>query len=154
MNTDGSFRNPNNAGFGGIFRDAENRFLGAFAFNVVVPSAIDAEVLAVIEAIRVAWVKRWTHIWLETDSTLVIKYFNSPKLIPWRLRVAWLNCLHLASQLSFRISHIYREGNTIADKLANYGAANDGSIWWMVLPGFVCTPYGNDQVSRISYIFR
>jgi ribonuclease HI len=75
--------------------------LGAFAFNAAVPSAIEAEVLAIIEAVRVAWVKRWTHVWLETDSAIVIKYFNSPNLIPWRLRVNWLNCLHLASQLSF-----------------------------------------------------
>lgn len=55
--------------------------MGAFAFNVEVPSAIDAEILAIMEAIRVALVKRWTHVWIETDSTLVIKYFNSPSLI-------------------------------------------------------------------------
>ncbi|KAK9942940.1 hypothetical protein M0R45_008581 [Rubus argutus] len=154
VNTDGSFRSPNIGGFGGIFRDTESNFLGAFASKVDVPSAIDAEVLAVIEAIRVALVKRWTHVWLETDSTLVIKYFNSPSLIPWRLRTVWLNCIHLARRITLHITHIYREGNTVADKLATYGAANEGSIWWMVLPSFLRTLFNTDLESRISYRFR
>jgi ribonuclease HI len=154
VNTDGSFRSPNTGGFGGIFRDSESNFMGAFAFNVEVPSAIDAKILAIMEAIRVALVKRWTHVWIETDSTLVIKYFNSPSLIPWRLKIAWLNCIHLARQINIRISHIFREGNTIADKLANYGAVNEGSIWWRMLPGFLRPSFGNDLESRISYRFR
>lgn len=75
VNTDGSFINPNHAGFGGLFRYSQGPFLGGFAFKVNVPSAIDVEVLAVIEAVRVAWIRRWTHIWLETDSMLVVHYF-------------------------------------------------------------------------------
>lgn len=71
----------------------------------MVPSAIDAEVLAVLEALQVAWVHRWTHIWLETDSTLVVLYFKSPHLVPWRLRIQWKNCLYLSSLMNFRISH-------------------------------------------------
>ncbi|KAM5554460.1 hypothetical protein ABKV19_022706, partial [Rosa sericea] len=91
VNTDGSFRSPEVAGFGGLFRDSDGLFKGAFAHRVIVNSAIDAEILAVIEALRVAWARSWTHIWLETDSTLVVHYFNSPNLIPWRFKVEWLN---------------------------------------------------------------
>lgn len=54
INTDGSFRGPSMASFGGIFRDSNDHFHGAFSFNVDVPSALDIEVLAVIEVIRVA----------------------------------------------------------------------------------------------------
>lgn len=58
------------------------------------PSAIDAEVFAIIEVINVALVRHWTHIWLETDSLLALQYFKNPKLIMWRLCTSWLNCLH------------------------------------------------------------
>lgn len=106
-------------------------FLGGFAFKVRVSCAIDAEILAVIEAIRVAWVWRWTHIWLETDSTLVVHYFYHPHMVPWRLRIPWANCLYLTRQMHFYVSHVYSEGNSLADKLANFGASTSGSIWWL-----------------------
>lgn len=87
MNTDGSFHDSNIVGFGGVFRDSNGHFRGAFSFKVDVLSKIDIDVLAVIEAIRVAWVRHWTHNWLEMDSMLVVTYFNSPHLVSWRLHV-------------------------------------------------------------------
>ncbi|XP_062005969.1 uncharacterized protein LOC133723163 [Rosa rugosa] len=153
VNTDGSFRGSNMAGFGGIFRDAEGNFVGDFAARAEVPSAIDAEILAVIEAIQVAWVRRWTHIWLETDSTLVITYFKNPNLIPWRLRTRWFNCVLKSRQMTFHVSHIFREGNKVADKLANYGALHDGAVWWIVLPSIITSEFGHDYSSRTSYRF-
>ncbi|PRQ38043.1 putative ribonuclease H-like domain, reverse transcriptase zinc-binding domain-containing protein [Rosa chinensis] len=153
VNTDGTFRGSNMAGFGGIFRDAEGNFVGAFAARAEVPSAIDAEILAVIEAIQVAWVRRWTHIWLETDSTLVLTYFKNPNLIPWRLRTRWFNCVLRSRQMTFHISHIFREGNKVADKLANYGALHDGAVWWIALPSIITSEFGHDYSSRTSYRF-
>lgn len=101
-----------------------------------------------------AWVRRWTHIWLETDSLLVIHYFSHPQTVPWRLRVPWLNCLYLARQLRFFVSHIYREGNSLADRLANFGASGSGSIWWLSLPTFLYPLYGRDLASMVSYRFK
>ena len=55
MNTDGSFK-INIAGHGGVFRDSNGVFLGAFASSSSFVSSVAAEILAVIEAIEVAWV--------------------------------------------------------------------------------------------------
>ncbi|PRQ24992.1 putative RNA-directed DNA polymerase [Rosa chinensis] len=154
VNTDGSFRSIEMAGFGGIFRDHEGHFRGAFAQKVEAPCAIDAEVLAVIEAMRIAWAKSWTHIWLETDSILVVQYFTNPTLIPWRLRIAWYNCLYLTRMIHFKVSHTFREGNTVADALANHGALNEGYSWWDDVPTFIARPYGRDLSSMINYRFR
>lgn len=151
VNTDGSFRDSSRAGFGGVFRNHEGIFIGGFSSKVVVCSAIDAEILAVLEALQVAWVRRWTHVWLETDSTLVVHYYHHPHSIPWRLRMHWKICLHLASLLHFRISHIFREGNSVADGLANYGANNEGSVWWLSLPTCLATAFGRDLSSRPAY---
>lgn len=153
VNTDGSFRDKSRAGFGGVFRNHEGVFIGGFSSKVDVCSAIDAEILAVLEALQVAWVRRWTHVWLETDSALVVHYFYHPHLVPWRLRIQWKNCLHLSRLFCFRISHIFREGNSMADALANYGANTDGSIWWRTLPTFLTTAYGRDLASRPTLRF-
>lgn len=96
VNTDGSFHNSSRAGYGGIFRGIQASFVGAFSCKATVHNAMEAEVLAVIEAIRVAWLKCWMHLWLETDSSLMVHYFNSPRLVPCRLKISWMNCLSLS----------------------------------------------------------
>ncbi|PRQ49191.1 hypothetical protein RchiOBHm_Chr2g0119161 [Rosa chinensis] len=59
---------------------------------------------------RIAWAKSWTHIWPETDSILVVHYFKNPNLIPWRLRIAWYNCLYLTRLIQFRVTHTFERG--------------------------------------------
>lgn len=127
--------------------------MGAFSHHAHVSSTIDVEVLAVIEAIKEARLRGWLSLWIETDSLLVIHYFNKPLSIPWRLSTLWINCLHLTRQMNVRITHIYREGNSVADKLANYGALHDGSHWWNSLPQFLLPTFGHDYYSRIAYRF-
>ena len=102
-----------------------------------------------MDAVHIALDRHWTHLWLETDSTLVIHYYNFPLLIPWRFRVPWLNCLHLVKQFNFCISHIYREGNKVADRLADYGATHVGSFWWDFIPDFAADTYARDLASSV-----
>ncbi|PRQ18450.1 putative ribonuclease H-like domain, reverse transcriptase zinc-binding domain-containing protein [Rosa chinensis] len=153
INIDGSFRNRDHAGFGAIARNNDGAFVLAFASRVRVPSALDAEVLACIEAIRVAKLQEWQYVWVETDSTTVLRYFASPKLVPWRLCVQWSNCLALAKGLHLHVSHIFREGNAPADTLANYGASHDGRNMWLSLPSFLVADFGRDFSSRPAYRF-
>nr|XP_011459708.1 PREDICTED: uncharacterized protein LOC105350053 [Fragaria vesca subsp. vesca] len=75
--------------------------------------------MAIIKAIELAWVRDWKHIWLEVDSSLVLDYIRRPSLVPWPLRVRWLNCLYRISKMNFKATHIFREGNKIVDALAN-----------------------------------
>ncbi|KAM1096101.1 hypothetical protein ACFX2J_013609 [Malus domestica] len=94
VNVDGSFKFTGRTGYGGVFLDSHGIALGAFALSTNFCSSIAAEVLAVITAIRVAYVREWHHIWLETDSTMVIHYLNSPSyIVQWYLCVDWSNCL-------------------------------------------------------------
>lgn len=128
-------------------------FLGAFSCKIIVASVIEVEVLVVVEAVRVAWNKGWLHLWLETDSSLVVHYFKNLGLVPWKLRTAWVNCLHIVSLMRFRVSHIYREGCSVAHVLANYGSDHLGAHWWDTLPTFLHFSYGHDLSSRLSYRF-
>ncbi|KAL6187555.1 hypothetical protein ACLB2K_038953 [Fragaria x ananassa] len=110
VNTDGAWRSSSGqAGYGGLFRDFRGGVLGAFCSNFNMVSSVAAEVMAVIKAIELAWMRDWKHVWLEVDSSLVINFLRSPHLVPWQLRVEWGNCLHRISQMHFRSSHIFRE---------------------------------------------
>ncbi|KAL6141135.1 hypothetical protein ACLB2K_059426 [Fragaria x ananassa] len=117
VNTDGAWcSSSGQAGYGGIFQDFRGGVLGAFCFNFNMASSVAAEVMAVIKAIELAWVRDWKHVWLEVDSSLVITFLRSPHLVPWQLRVEWGNSLDWISQMHFRSSHIFREGEQGDDK--------------------------------------
>ncbi|KAI5335956.1 hypothetical protein L3X38_026090 [Prunus dulcis] len=68
---------------------------------------------------------------------LLINFFRSQHLVPWRLRVDWQNCLLHLQHMSFKISHIFREGNHAVDALANHGASGSGLTWWDTAPSFI-----------------
>ncbi|KAL6202888.1 hypothetical protein ACLB2K_026592 [Fragaria x ananassa] len=153
VNTDGSFRDSSTTGYEGIFRNHDGLYLGAFSKKVDVAGVIDAEVLAVIEALKIAWAKRWTHIWLETSSSLVVHYFKNPLLTLWRLRMTWNNGLFISQQMQFKVSHIYRESNKVVDVLANYGALNTGYTWWEEILDFIARQYGKDLSATTVYRF-
>ncbi|KAL6208654.1 hypothetical protein ACLB2K_019601 [Fragaria x ananassa] len=119
----------NKVGYGGVFRDYSGKVLGVFCSNLDIPSSVAAEVMDVIKAIELAWVREWKHIWLEVDSELVLSFLRSPTLVPWQLSVEWNNCLYRISQMNFHSSHIFRESNKVADALANEGIKFSGLTW-------------------------
>lgn len=72
-------------------------------------------------------------------------------MVPCRLRSPETNCLPLTSLMIFRILHIFWEGNSLADGLANYGASHEGLVWWRLLPSFLATSYGHNLASMPTY---
>ncbi|CAJ2645220.1 unnamed protein product [Trifolium pratense] len=134
-NTDGtSMGNPGPAACAGVFRNYKGEFLGCFAKNLGIANALFAEIMGVIIAIECAFEKNWKQLWLECDSKLVVLAFKSPHVIPWQLKNRWLNCITKIKNMSFCISHIYREGNHCADKLASFGLALNDYAWWNISP--------------------
>ena len=60
-------------------------------------------------------------IWIKADSLLVVDLLkNNSVPIPWRLHCGWSIFLNCLSQMEFVISHFYREGNQVANKLASF----------------------------------
>lgn len=58
----------------------------------------------------------------------VISTFSSPKIVPCKQKNRWLNTIALTKKMDFIFSHVYREGNTCADKLANLGLSISGLV--------------------------
>jgi hypothetical protein len=61
---------------------------------------------------------------------LVTLAFKSQLAIPWKLRNRWNNCLLLTRNMYFVVLHIYKEGNHVADMLANLGLGIIDSLWF------------------------
>lgn len=79
-----------------------------------------------------AW-EGWRNICLESDSTSALLIFSNALLVPIMLRNIWHNGRNLGIQVIS--SHIFREGNSCANKLANLGHSMNGSVWLDSLPG-------------------
>jgi ribonuclease HI len=134
-NSDGaSLGNPGPSSCGGIFRNSNAEFLGAFAYNLGISNSLCAELNGAMYAVEIAHRKGWKNLWLETDSMLVVSAFKSSKTIPWQLKNRWDNCILLLISMNFFVTHIFREGNTCADKFANLGLSILTINWWSQPP--------------------
>lgn len=86
-NTHGAAKGaPDPVACGGIFRDYRAAILGCFSANIGNNYDLQAELLGAMLANEIAFKKGWNNLWLECDSLLVIKTFNSSNLVPWKLR--------------------------------------------------------------------
>jgi len=73
-NSDGkSLGNPGAVACGGLFRNANSDFLGAFSINLGITSALCVELIGVMVAIEIDAHKGWLYLRLETDSMLVAR---------------------------------------------------------------------------------
>jgi len=95
--------------------------MGCFAQNLGVCNALFAEFMAVILAVECVSQRNWLNLSIESDSGLVTLAVKSPHIVPWQIKNRWLNCLTLVKSMNFLLSHIFREGNHCADKLAALG---------------------------------
>jgi len=146
-------KNPTRASCGGVFRDHNSIFLGAFAQNLNTNSAFNVELLRVITAINLAVENNWRSIWLETDSHRTVLAFKNPNMVPWSLRNKWLNCSKYVRSMNFLITHIYREGNSCADNMANVGLALSSFVWFPSLPDCIRHNYGRNRLGMHSCRF-
>ena len=133
INTDGAARGyPGFAACESIFRGSTEEFIGAFSAFLDVHTVLVAEFYGVIYALEEAQKLGLTNVWLECDSALVCVRTN---VVPWMLRNRLNTCLNYGRKIRFRVTHIFREGNVCADKLANLRFIHrESSHWYNRLP--------------------
>ncbi|XP_057791006.1 uncharacterized protein LOC131008125 [Salvia miltiorrhiza] len=111
--------------------------------------AFDAELLALIIALERIVHHGWYYVWIESDSSYVVNHFRSRSLtVPWRFLNQWKKSLQDSSHLHICISHIYREGNAVADFLASLVV--EKGFWPSVVPGI--SSLVRDDVCSLPYV--
>lgn len=135
-NSDGLSKvNPGISACGAIFRTSSSSFLGCFAVSLGLHTAFYAELVAVLNVIDIAYSRNWLNLWIECDSPSVASSLvNRDYHPPWSLRNSWLNCLDKITRMRVQVTHIFREGKKVADKLANMGLNHPTLSWWDMPP--------------------
>jgi len=64
-----------------------------------------------------------------------------------------LNCLLLASQMNFLVTHIYREGNQCEDILANIRHNVDNLTIWFQIPEYISSSFCKNRLGLPSFRF-
>ena len=156
VNIDGSAKGtPGHSGCGGIFRNSRGFVKGCFASYVGISFAFEAEIMGFILAVEIAHKFNWQNLWVETDSMLVCWLFRTDSShVPWKIRNRWIRAVHRARLLNVRVSHIYREGNCVADKLASFATFPGTSFWQFSAPEHLLRPIYRDMTPLPFYRFR
>lgn len=104
--------------------------MGNFACNLGQENALFVELMRAILAIEQAIDHNWTNMWLEIDSKLVVLAFSKSSIMLWKIRYRWDNCMNQIDNFNFLATHIYREENHCAYKLANLVLEIANFTWW------------------------
>lgn len=56
-----------------------------------------------------------------TPNLLLQPFLLLIYIVPWKHLNRWSNCIYITKSMDFKVSHIYKEGNTCVDSLASYG---------------------------------
>lgn len=92
----------------------------------------EAEIVVAIFALEMTHARQLQFVWLELNSTYVVGLLRErSKVVSWRVKVRWWRIMHYISGINFRVFHIFREGNKIADILAN--PAIDSGVWFALI---------------------
>ena len=116
-----SHGNPGPAAIGAVIKDEESRPIARISQRIGTTTNNQAEYRAIIAALEKAIKLGATHVELNSDSELVVKQINGR----YRVKKATLKPLYQQVKqrqsllTGFTITHIPREQNTEADKLAN-----------------------------------
>ena len=156
VNTDGAFvKTPVKAACGGIFRNSDGICQGCFDQDIPnYNSAFYVEIFAVILAIEIATNNHWKDMWLETDSQLVLLACKDVSMVSWSIRNRWNNCMDVTKNMNVFVSHIYREGNTYTDGLANLCLALSSHVWFPSVPDSIRAEYIRNILGLPNFRFK
>lgn len=131
FNVDGSvLGSPGKSGIGGILRKHDKGVLGYFSKPTGVMWAYEAEVQAIYNALLFCEEFGFSTVVIESDSSLAVGWVLNKQGRPWKLYQVLNHIDYLISAVNcVGVKHILREGNVIADILANFGRNSSDGVW-------------------------
>lgn len=152
-NTDGAcLEGGLRIGCGGVFRDSSGNWIFGFTRHIGEGSVLTAELWGIVSGLEIAWDTGYRKIWIESDSLTSVNLIKNGCS---KLR-SYYALVHRAVELLARdweacISHHHREGNRVADSLANSAANNVAGLTLFPNPPNFCIPLLRDDLSGTSF---
>ncbi|KAH0700980.1 hypothetical protein KY284_015195 [Solanum tuberosum] len=120
VNTDGACRgNPGQSAYGFCIRDECGNLLYAQGEDIGLRTNTEAEIIAILEALRYCKRVGLEGFWLESDSLSIVNCLRNSWKVPWERVEQVEECRVLMEITKVRIQHTLREGNNLADFIAN-----------------------------------
>jgi hypothetical protein len=82
---------------------------------------------------------------------VVVTFENPAKPVAWPLRNRWKNVMFMLSQMNCIVTHIFREGNSVADLLVNYGLTSSVFTSWSSAPLFISADLSKNKLGSPSF---
>ncbi|KAK1321750.1 hypothetical protein QJS10_CPA03g01929 [Acorus calamus] len=118
-NSDGSL-SDDRGGYGALLRDCSAQFIIGSAGCIALPSINLLELQGLVAGLQLGLQRGEKKIWFETDSTTVMAWVKGRGNLPWTaLRLTRTLVQGLSQLEEWRITHIFREGNSPPDILAS-----------------------------------
>ena len=131
LNVDGASKgNPGLAGGGGVLRNHRGDWIKGFAANFGMCSSVKAEMLALLQGLRLARNLGIARLEVHMDSKVVVDIMtgatNSNQLYYFTAK----KCKELIYESGWiiKLNHHYRESNRVADWLASLGVSQSTPI--------------------------
>ncbi|KAF9683489.1 hypothetical protein SADUNF_Sadunf04G0018900 [Salix dunnii] len=137
LNFDGSCKGAaGEASIGGLFRNHKAEFLLGYAESIGTTTSTVAELAALRRGLELVLENGWSNVWLEGDSK------SSVDIILKRQRVRSKEAQRQVSRINLImpelencvLTHVFREGNRAADKLASIGHQMQKPKIWRHIP--------------------
>ena len=130
LNTDGAvFGDPRKAGGGGLLHNSKGDWIASFTRKLGSMSSIMAELWALKEGLSLARQLNLANLNIEIDIVVLIHFLTNPGTINLMLKPLLNDCRNLIEPFpNCSVTHIYREANRCADKLAKMGATQDTDL--------------------------
>lgn len=152
LNADGSVRqDPSSAAAGGVLRDEDGRWLMGFSVKIGIATITQAELEGIREGLLIAVQRQIKALHVESDSMVVVELLKKADTSYHPYATIIEDCRFLISKFdSFRLSHIYREANFVADRLADLGHSLVSDVeHWVFPPLSVCNVLHGDSVGAV-----
>ncbi|XP_027170937.1 uncharacterized protein LOC113770618 [Coffea eugenioides] len=120
LNTD-SCATGRGSGGGGVIRDSCGRLIVAFADSFGCVDSLQAEARALLLGLQLGRQVGVSRLIVESDCLVLINCVRREWGVPAGIRPI-VRAIRLGVPSSHQFCHCYREGNTVADSLAAYGA--------------------------------
>ncbi|CAA7054654.1 unnamed protein product [Microthlaspi erraticum] len=142
LNFDGSRGSKGQASIGGIFRNHKAEFLLGYSESIGEATSTVAEFAALKRGLELVLENGWTDLWLEGDAKIIVDIISKRGRLRCeeaRKHVNYINVV-MPELSNCVLSHVYREGNRAADKLAKLGHQFQNPKVWRVKPPEIVLP--------------
>ncbi|KAI4304318.1 hypothetical protein MLD38_039848 [Melastoma candidum] len=154
LNFDGSLRGgTGKASIGGVFRNHNAEFLLGYAEPIGRVTSTAAEFAALQRGLELILENRWKCVWLEGDALTLVETVEGKRMVKCAEIQRYMTRIKLMipELRTYKVTHVYREGNRLADMLAQMGHLSEEPRIWTTPPEEVLPIVRDDAQGRTMF---